>query len=119
AWIFRGYAREAGAYARERVPRIGPGDAGPQALARWMEYYRQRGVEEIHGGILAMRRRSGRNWARIEEMPLDPNQPFGEAVSQAFASIDLLELHGSDEELLGTRLRLSPDTQLDQQMRQS
>ena len=119
AWISRGYAREAGAYARERIPRATPADAGPQTLARWMEYYRERGVEEIHGGILAMRRRSGRNWVRIEDMPVDPNQPFGEAVAQAFASIDLLELHGSDEELLGARLRLSPDTQLDQQMRQS
>jgi len=119
AWIFRGYAREAGAYARERVPQTTPADARPQTLMRWMEYYRQRGVEEVHGGILAMRRRSGRNWVCIEDMPLDPNEPFGEAVSQAFASMDLLELYGSDEELLGARLKLSPDTQLDQQMRQS
>jgi hypothetical protein len=119
AWIFHTYAREAGAYARERIPQTVPADAGPQALALWTEYYWQRGVEEIHGGILAMRRRSGRNWVRIEDMPLDPNQPFGEAVSQAFASIDLLESHGSDEELLGAHLKLSPDTQLDQQMRQS
>ena len=119
AWIFHTYAREAGAYARERIPQTVPADAGPQTLARWMEYYRQRGVEEIHGGILAMRRRSGRNWVRLEDLPLDPNQPFGEAVAQAFASIDLLELHGSDEELLGARLKLSPNTQLDRQMRQS
>jgi hypothetical protein len=119
AWIFHTYAREAGAYARERIPQTVPADAGPQALAQWTEYYRQRGVEEIHGGILAIRRRSGRNWVRIEDLPLDPNQPFGEAVLQAFASIDLLELHGSDEELLGAHLKLSPDTQLDQQMRQS
>jgi hypothetical protein len=66
-----------------------------------------------------MRRRSGRNWVRVEDMPLDTHQPFGEAVSQAFASIDLLELHGADQQLLGARLRLAPDTQLDQQMRQS
>lgn len=84
-----------------------------------MDYYRQRGVEEIHGAILAMRRRTGRNWVRIEDMPVDPNRPFGEAAGQAFASIDLLELHGSDEELLGARLKLAPDTQLDQQSRQS
>jgi predicted RNA methylase len=119
ASIFRGYAWEASAYARERVPRTASADTAPQTLARWIAYYQQRGVEEIHGGILAMRRRSGRNWVRIEDMPLDPNQPFGEAVTQAFACGDLLELHGSDEELLGARLKLSPDTQLDQQMRQS
>lgn len=119
AWIFRGYAREAGAYARERVPRTASVDTASEMLARWVAYYRQRGVEEIHGGILAMRRRGGSNWVRIEDMPLDPNQPFGEAVSKAFACGDLLELHGSDEELLGARLKLAPETQLDQQMRQS
>jgi len=118
AWIFRGYAREAGAYARERIGQPASPGGGPETFARWMDYYGQRGVEEIHGGILAMRRRTGRNWVRIEEMPLDPNQAFGEAVWQAFACIDLLELDGSDEALLGARLRLSPDTQLDRHMRQ-
>lgn len=119
AWIFRSYAREAGAYARERIRQTNPAGAGPETLERWMDYYRQRGVEEVHGGMIAMRRRTGRNWLRIEDMPLDPNQPFGEAVWQAFACIDLLELHGSDADLLGACLRLSPDTQLDQQLRQA
>jgi len=117
AWIFRGYARGVGEYARERIRQIVPTGAEPEITARWMDYYRQRGVEEIHGGLLAMRRRTGRNWVRIEEMPLDPNQPFGEAVWQAFACTDLLELRGSDEEFLNARLRLSPETQLDQQLR--
>jgi methylase of polypeptide subunit release factors len=119
AWIFRSYSREAGAYARERIPQTASLGADPEILARWMDYYRQRGVEEVHGGVLAMRRRTGRNCVRIEDMPLDPNQAFGDAVWQAFACIDLLELHGSDEELLAARLKLSPDTQLDQQLRQS
>lgn len=119
AWIFHGYAREIGAYARERIRQtVSPG-AGPETLSRWMDYYRDRGVEEIHGGVLAMRRRAGRNWMRTEEMPLDPNQPFGDAVWQAFACIDLLEQRGSDEQLLGSHLRLAPDTQLDQQLRQA
>jgi predicted RNA methylase len=119
AWIFRSYSREAGAYARERIARTASPGADPETLARWMDYYRQRGVEEIHGGVMAMRRRAGRNWVRIEEMPSDIEQPFGESVAQAFACVDLLELHGSDEDLLAARLRLSPDAQLDQQMRQS
>jgi methylase of polypeptide subunit release factors len=118
-WIFHSYARDALAYAWERIRQTVPAAEVEESLPHWMDYYRQRGVEEIHGGILAMRRRTGRNWVRIEDMPLDPNQPFGEAVGKAFASIDLLELHGSDEELLGARLRLCPDTQIDQRLRQS
>jgi len=119
AWISRNYTREASTYARERIGKNAAGGAGADTLAHWMDYYRQHGVEEIHGGILAMRRRTGRNWVHIEEMPLEPNQPFGEAVWQAFECIDLLELRGSDEALLGAPLRLSPDTQLDQQLRQA
>jgi predicted RNA methylase len=118
-WIARSYAREAGAYAQERIRQIAPACAAPETSARWMDYYRERGVEEIHGGILAMRRRTGHNWVRIEDMPVDPNQPFGEAVSQAFVCIDFLERHCSDEELLKARLRLSPEAQLDRQSRQS
>jgi len=118
AWVFRGYARDAATYARERIRQTGA-DAGGETLQRWLNYYRERGVEQIHGGIVAMRRRSGRNWLRFEEMPLDPSQPFGEAICLAFASIDQLEQHGSDQELLAAHLRLYPDTQLDQQFRQS
>jgi methylase of polypeptide subunit release factors len=118
-WIFHSYAREAMAYARERIRQTTAAAMLEESLPRWMDYYRRRGVQEIHGGMLAIRRRTGRNWVRIEEMPLDPNRPFGEAARQAFACIDLLELNGSDEELLSARLTLSPDTQIDQQLRQS
>lgn len=117
AWLFHTYAREASAYARERMRQSAAGDdAAP--LQHWMDYYRQHGVEQIHGGMLAMRRRSGRNWIRMEEMPIDPHQALGESVRQAFTCIDLLEL-GSDEALLGARLKLSPDTLLDRQFRQA
>ncbi|HVN07128.1 MAG TPA: methyltransferase [Bryobacteraceae bacterium] len=118
AWVFRGYVRDTAGYARERIRQTAPDESG-ETLQRWLDYYRERGVAEIHGGIVAMRRRSGPNWVRFEEMPLDPNQPFGEAVCHAFASIDQLEQHGSDDELLAAHLRLYPDTQLDQQFRQS
>ncbi len=117
AWVFRGYGRDAAAYARERIRQTSAGAAGPETLARWLEYYRERGVEQIHGGTLAMRRRAGRNWMRVEEMPLDPGGPFGEAVWQAFAGMDFLETHGGDD-LLAARPRLSPAASLERQLRQ-
>ena len=117
AWVFHSYARDAAAYARERIRQTNPA-AEPETVKRWMDYYHQRGVEEIHGGMLAMRHRAGRNWVRIADMPLDPGEPFGDAVWQGFACMDWLESHGSDEEMLAARPRLSPDAQLDQQLRQ-
>jgi|SRR5579862_489145 len=116
AWVFRGYARETSAYARERIRQTSPDAADPETMKRWMNYYRERGVEEIHGGVMSMRRRAGRNWLRIEDMPLSPPGPFGDAVWDAFASIDFLHL--ADEEMLAARPRLAPGAQLDQQMRQ-
>lgn len=118
AWILRGYTREAGAYARERIMQTGAMQNDPAALSRWLTYYRERRVEEIHGGRLALRRRAGSNWVRIEEMPLDPGGPIGEAVWQAFAGMDFLDRHRTDETMLAARPRLSPDVQLEQQMRQ-
>lgn len=119
AWIFHSYSRDAGEYARERIGQAAAAGTETEALAHWMKYYREREVEAVHGGMLAMRRRTGRNWVRIEDMPLNPHQPFGDAVWQAFTCIDLLEPGGSDEELLGSRLRLSPETQLDRHLQQA
>ena len=117
AWVFHHYARAAAAYARERRDTT-PAAHDAEMLARWIEYYRERGVEQVHGGILAMRRRAGRHWVRIEEVPVDPGEPFGEAVWQAFAGIDFLERHAAGEELLAARPRLSPAARLEQQLRQ-
>ena len=71
AWVLRSYARTAAAYASERIGGMMPYSplTANQRFDEWMAYYRARGVEEIQGGILAMRRRSGKNWIRIEEVP--------------------------------------------------
>lgn len=119
AWILHTYVRDAAAYARERIRQTVPPEAEVETLTRWMEYYSRNGVEEIHGGILALRRRSGRNWIRVEEMPLAPAEPFGEAIRQAFAGFDFLVTHPSEEELLSAKPHLSPDAQLEHQLRQA
>ncbi|MFN7993059.1 MAG: methyltransferase [Bryobacteraceae bacterium] len=115
-WIFRGYSRNAETYARERCRQSAKGD---QILEHWLSYYEQNSVEQIHGGLLAMRRRHGSNWLRIQDMPLEPGGPFGEAVLQGFASMDFLETNQSDEAMLAACPRISPDAVLDQQMRQA
>src|SRR5437762_13980547 len=84
-----------------------------------MNYYRQRKVKAIHGGFIAMRRRSGANWIRIDEMPVSASRPFGDFVMQMFAGRDFLQANSSDEQMLAARPKISADARLDQQLRPS
>jgi len=119
AWVLRSYSRSAAAYASERIGRMMPYSPlpGNQRFDEWMAYYRARGVEEIQGGILAMRRRSGKNWIRIEEVPsLDTTEPFGESIEELFANQDRLEADRSIDQMLAWRPRVASDTRIDQQL---
>ncbi|MDR3702998.1 MAG: methyltransferase [Candidatus Sulfopaludibacter sp.] len=119
AWILRSYARKAADYAAERIGRMMPFSTltANQRLDEWMAYYRAREVEEVHGGILAMRRRSGRNWLRIEHVPgLDCTEPFGESIEELFANQNRLEADRSTSQMLAWRPRVAPDTRIDQQL---
>ncbi len=120
AWVLRSYARKAADYAAERIGRMMPFSTltASQRLDEWMAYYRAREVEEVHGGILAMRRRSGRNWLRIEDVPgMDCAEPFGESIEELFANQNRLEADRSTTEMLAWRPRVAPDTRIDQQLR--
>ena len=119
AWVLRGYARDAAGYAAERMREQFDNDVSPARFGEWMAYYRQQGVEEVHGGVLTMRRRSGKNWIRIEDMPVDPQEPVGDSILETFATLDLLAACARDEDLLRTRPRLSPQAHLQQKFRAS
>jgi hypothetical protein len=54
---------------------------------------------------------------RIEELPGRPSGDFGDAVARMFANRDFLETNPSDEQMLGAKLKLSPDARLDYQFR--
>ena len=120
AWVLRSYARTAAAYASERINGIMPYSplTANQRFDEWMSYYRDRQVEEIQGGILAMRRRSGNNWIRIEEVSnLDCREPFGESVLELFANQDRLETDRSMDQMMAWKPRLPSDVRIDQQLR--
>ena len=81
----------------------------------YMSYYVSTRLEAIHDGMIVMRRRSGRNWARIEEVPKTTmTGDLGEMVLATFAAHDLLLNVESDERLLAVRIKLSPPVRLDQ-----
>ena len=120
AWVLRSYVRDAAGYAMERLDRMMPWSAEGTSnrFAEWMAYYRARGVEEVHGGLVAMRKRAGQNWLRLEDgAGLDPTEPFGESILELFANQDVLASHPPDEQILSWKPRLAPDAQIEQQMR--
>jgi SAM-dependent methyltransferase len=119
AWLVRSYARDAAAYAEERIQTTWPGHRSSIRFSDWMDYYRQRGVEEVHGGILALRRRSGENWLRMDEQPVDSTGEFGDLVPRTFATQDILSEHPGDDRLLAAKPRLPKEARLEQVARAS
>jgi hypothetical protein len=117
AWVLRSYVRDAAGYARERIRETLPGQSYSEKMEAWMEYYGNHGVEEIHGGILAMRRRSGRNWLRLDGTPVEAKAPFGNLVLETFATQDILHDEPDDPALLEMRPRLPDGAELDQRFR--
>ena len=113
--VLHSYMRPAYAYARERIEQGPAGVADAETLARWLDHYAQSGVERIHGGVMALRRRSASNWFRIEEMPPGASQAFGDSVLSLFACTDFMRSSAADSDLLAAHLRLAPEARLEEQ----
>jgi SAM-dependent methyltransferase len=91
----------------ERLPAAEEDDLA--TFSRWMGYYRDYGVEAIHGGRLVMRKRAGSNWVRLEEVDGELSLPFGQAIEAGLAARDFLERHPTDGSLREVRLALDDD----------
>ena len=116
-WILRTFTMTPVSYGKERSEQR-PGDraAGDAAFERWVDYYREMGVEAIHGGLVTMRRRTGKNWIRLDEdTTATLAHPAGGLLLEGFAAQDLLQL--SDEELLTVRVQLVDRARLRQFLR--
>lgn len=119
AWVFKGYTEDPSQYALKRIREISLGtDVGDNLVYyRWMEYYERMGVVSIHGGMIALRRRSGHNWIRWNDVPGTPKEPFGDFVLGGFKNRDFLDAHTNDH-LLNEKPILSRDAQLVHSYRQ-
>ena len=117
AWVLHRYAHPIAEYASQRFSSLSRSPKeGALTLADWMAYYRERKVEMVHGGLLAMRRRSGKNWVRMEDLPVaDRSQPYGYIVEEVFANQDRLEADKTVDQMLAWKPRLPQDARLDQQ----
>lgn len=115
AWILKGNTQDACEYAQHRISETTPSPEGDAELyASYMAYYRERTVEAIHSGIIAMRKRSEKNWVLLEEITETPKDPFGESVVSLFAARDFLSSHTDDSQMLEVKPRIAPHARLEQ-----
>ena len=111
--IWLGYELCPAEYARKRALELA--QLRPESLTASFEerisYLSQRRVKGIFGGLISMRRRSGKNWFCVEEMQKHPAGPIGDALHEQFSTRDILE--SSDEPtLLASRPRLAAQVRL-------
>ena len=115
AWVMKGFTQGPEEYAQQRIKETSDDTShDAQTYDGYMNYYRHRGVEAIHDGLIVMRRRDGRNWIRIEEVPQTSKGDLGEMILSTFAAHDLMQQNGGDDQLLDLRPRLSPHVRLEQ-----
>lgn len=115
AWVMKGLTQDPAEYAQHRIKEVSKETSGDAALYEgYMNYYRQRGVEAIHDGLIVMRKRTGDNWVRIEEVPKTPTGNLGDLILNTFATQDLLRSIQDDAQLLAIRPTLAPNVRLEQ-----
>jgi hypothetical protein len=102
---------------RENLPASEARDE--ETFGHWMDYYAAHRVVAVHGGLVAMRRRDGANWLRIDEIAQSYGKDLGNAILAGFEARDFLAAHEDDEALLGTTPGLAPDCRLHQEHRRA
>ena len=115
AWAMKGLTQRPEEYAQHRISETSEDTSQDAASYEgYMDYYRRRGVEAIHDGLIVMRRREGKNFIRLEAVPSNASGNLGDLILGTFAAHDLLRELASDEDLLRLRLRLSESARLEQ-----
>jgi len=82
------------------------------AAEAWLVDYRARGIEAISTGAIVIRKRSGKNWARFDELALGTRGDAGPHLERLFAGQDLLNALGDEHKLLTVALAHAPGTLL-------
>jgi len=111
AWIIKANTQLPESYAETRL-RESPLPGSVHAYAELVDHFRSLAVVAIHGGFLSMRRRTGDNWVKFDELRAPIVRPLGEALWQGFAAQDFLHSHDMDERLFQARPRLSSQVRL-------
>ena len=115
AWVMKGLTQDPEEYAQQRIKETSEDTShDADTYDGYMNYYRHRGVEAIHDGLIVMRRREARNWVRIEEVPSTPKGELGDMIESTFGAHTLMQEIDTDEKLLALRPRMAPNARLEQ-----
>jgi hypothetical protein len=87
-------------------------EATAEAAEPWLADYRARGIEAISTGAIVIRKRSGTNWARFDELVVMPRGEPSAHIERVFAAQDYLQSLRDESELLTATLALAPGTLL-------
>ena len=83
-------------------------EATAKAAEPWLADYRVRGIEAISTGAIVIRKRSGKNWARFDELAVVPRGEPSAHIERVFAAQDYLQSLRDESELLPATLALAP-----------
>ena len=94
-------------------------EAYANALDRWLDYYRELGIEHLGYACLVLRKRSDRRdgWLEAQQLPQAALRPAGRHVKKLFETRDRLAELDSGDELLGRRLRVADNAVVTQDTR--
>lgn len=114
-WVMKGLTQDPEEYAQRRIRETSPdSNRDSEQYDEYMSYYRRRGVEAIHDGLIVMRRREAQNFVRIEEVPPTPSGNLSDLILSTFAAHDLLRINDTDEKMLSIHPLLTPHVRLEQ-----
>ncbi len=93
------------------------GPAYGEGLDRWLDYYRELGLDEICTGAVILRRTdSGDGWFRADSVPASNSSDTTEHVLRVFKNQDYLQATPRDEDILGASFLLAADHTVEQKM---
>jgi hypothetical protein len=119
AWIMAVDTASPSAYVNmwTRDTEHGSREERARVYEDWVRHLESSGIEAITTLLVAMRRRSGSNWLRVEDAP-GAAGPFGEDIARGFALRDYLTAT-NDDALMDEVLTINPATRLEQEFEPS
>ncbi len=79
-------------------------------VARWLDWYRQHGIEAIGGGVVFLRRRSsGHAWMRAVFTPTKATEDCGDQILRIFEAQTVIQSEVNPGPWFNMRFRLAPE----------